>query len=312
MCFMDPALHFLKARQQMRTELRGRISELILNCETRIPTLPAIIYNILNVLRDEAASSRDLARIIRKDQSISFRLLKLANSAYYGCARQVDTLYRAIMVLGFNEVTTLAIGMSLFSSAQCDERGGLLAMNALWAHSICASMAAKSILKLLKANGCDSVKPCRELPVLMSALLHDIGKIIYTAHFQEEYANLLDTARKEKLPLNTLEEESLGMDHARLAGALMKRWNFPESVALPVLHHHSPLECRPCHTRNAMILAVSNYLAHEAGAGSSGNPLPVCPCSSIDGLGLDAGDLFILTESLKTGLQDIKGFLAAT
>ena len=293
----------------MHTRIREGTSNFISKYDMMLPTLPVIIHNMLNVMREETASSKDLVRIIRKDPAIAARILKLANSAYYGRSQQVDTLYRAIMMLGFNEVAVLAIGMSTFSDSQREGDGGPLSMNGLWAHSIGVSMACKGVLRTLATRTPGGVVSRRELPVLMAALLHDVGKIVYTLRFPEEYACLLDRAREENIPLEPLEEEAFGMDHARLAGALMDRWNFPASIVFPVYHHHNPAGCRPSHVWHARVLAVSNYLAHCAGAGESGGPAPVYPSTSLEALGLDAGDVPALIENVKKGLLDITRFL---
>gem|GEM_PF-6863819 len=153
----------------MRIELRGKKSDLVLNCETRIPTLPAIIYNIPNLVRDDAASWRDLAGVIRRDRFTSVRLLTLANSTCYGCSRPVGTSYRAIPLLEFSEMPTLAIGMSLFPAARCDEQVGLLPMNTLRPHGIGASIPSGDIQKRLKAQAPASIGSRRELPVLCIA-----------------------------------------------------------------------------------------------------------------------------------------------
>ncbi len=95
---------------------RETIIEIIRSRKTQIPTLPIVVSNILRVTADERSSASDLASFVEKDQAISNKVLRMANSAYYGLIREVETISRAITIIGFNEVVNLTVGMGVFST----------------------------------------------------------------------------------------------------------------------------------------------------------------------------------------------------
>ena len=139
--------------------IKEKITDLVRDRKTQIPTLPVVLNNIIRVASSEMASASDLADFIGRDQAMANKVLRLANSAYYRSSRQVDSITRAIVVIGFNEIVSLTIGMGVFSALSKSNLHGLLDMNELWLHAIGCSFAAKGLVR----RSFSRMQACEEL-----------------------------------------------------------------------------------------------------------------------------------------------------
>lgn len=296
--------------------IKERIMDLVRDPKTQIPTLPVVLSNILRVASSETASTSDLANFIRRDQAMANKVLRLANSAYFRSSRRVDSIMSAIIVIGFNEIVSLTIGMGVFSRLSKSNLHGLLDMNGLWLHAIGCSFAVKGLLKrsLSKNPGQQKGTPEKVSngeQVFLSALLHDVGKVIFAVYFPEEYRTVLREAAKARVPLDQKETELLGLDHARIAGLLMDRWNFPDSISLPSTYHHNPTVCPDPYKTYAMAVQVASFSCHVAEIGQSGNPRAAFSVGARDGLSLTTDDIKAVIEQLKAQRSAVEEFLAA-
>jgi HD-like signal output (HDOD) protein len=285
-------------------DVQGRILQLVAGKGTELPTLSVVVDNILKAASDERTTTDALADIIAYDQGVTNKLLKLANSVYYAQRSQVDTIHRAITVIGFDEIIGITLGMSVLSSFAEKNSGLGLDLKAMWIHSIGVATAAKEIAAKIKA---DIAKK-----VFIPGLLHDMGKIIFSIHFKPEYRQVRETAIETRRPLYRVESELLSMDHAMLSGLLMKRWHFPESILLPCRFHHNPEACPQAFRTHALIVNLANYLTHKAGIGHSGNPAPVAVRDAMERLGTTPQFLRLVIEKLSEQEQEIKEFFRIT
>ncbi len=296
--------------------IRERITDLVRDPKTQIPTLPVILNNIIKVASSEKASASELADFISRDQAMANKVLRLANSAYFRSSRQVDSIMRAIVVIGFNEIVSLTIGMGVFSALSKSNLHGLLDMNGLWLHAIGCSFAVKELQRRSLAGTRDgrraaSEKAVNEEQVFLSALLHDVGKVIFAVYFPEEYRTVLREAAEDEVPLDRKEREILGLDHARIAGMIMDRWNFPESISLPCSYHHNPNVCPPPYRTNAMAVQLASFTCHLAEIGQSGNPRAAFSMNVREGLSLTTDDIKAVIKQMKAQRSAVEEFLAA-
>lgn len=296
--------------------IRERIIDLVRDKRTQLPTLPVILTNILKVASDENASAGDLAAFIGKDQAMTNKVLRLANSAYYGLARKVDSIHRAISVIGFNEIVSVAVGMGVYKALNVTRRDSLLNMNDLWLHSIGCSFAAKEILATLPAtlksnNNNAPIRKPKGDEIFLSGLLHDIGKVLFIIYFAEPYRLVLGEAIKQQKPLDQKENELLGINHAQMAGLIMQRWNFPETLMLPSLYHHQPNACPQPYHMLAMVVQMADFVCHQAQVGQSGNPAVIYPDQASTTLGFKEKDVENQVNCLQQKRPAIEQFLTA-
>lgn len=284
-------------------DVKTKILKMVQKRESDLPTLPVVIDRIISVASDERTTTEELADIISYDQGMSNKLLKLSNSIYYAQKTKVETIKRSISVIGFDEIIGIALGMGILS-AVTDKSGLSLDMKALWIHGIGVATVSKELAR--------RTNPGIASKIFIPALLHDMGKVIFTMYFKEEYMKVRQFAIENKKPLYFAENAIFKLDHSILSALLMKRWNFPQSIMVPCRFHHTP-ESAPAKFRHqALIINLANYLTQKAGIGHSGNPVPVTIKNAPIKIGVNESILRLTIEQLKRKENDIKEFFKIT
>jgi len=212
----------------------------ILGSDPVLLSLPEVFMRIREVLSDPASTVEEASAVIGKDPSLTAKLIKLVNSAFYARTLRVsgglppgpvDTLSRAVMLLGLNQLSTLAMGVSvlpLFKNipAHCID------MRQFWRHSVGVGLVAKLIAVRL-----GDPSPER---FFVAGLLHDIGRLVLFKQAPDVAGEATARAAETGRLLLDVEREMLGFDHADLGGMLLHKWRFPESLEQAVWRHHDP------------------------------------------------------------------------
>lgn len=217
-----------------------------------LPTLPTVVVRIMEVAQDRGSNAKQLAEIVSNDQSVFARVLKLANSAFYGFSRQITNITQAVVVLGFDTVKSLALSITTFDSLSKLSQESSLDRETFWFHSIGTGMVAKAIGKELGLRDTGSL--------FVSGLLHDLGKVILDTYFQEHYAVVIDRLVAEGRAPREVEHEVLDIDHAEVGGWLAARWRFPESLVAPIAHHHNPGSADESRLQETLTIHLANIL----------------------------------------------------
>jgi len=268
----------------------------------QLPTLPSVLAQILATVAEPDASALDLGRHIAADQSLSAILLRLVNSAYYGFYRQINSVTKAIVILGFVEVRNLVVATTAFRALS----GGYSQYDRvqLWRHALATAMASERCATMLD-TGIEEAFVC--------GLLHDIGKVTLDMLYPEEFRAAADRAHSEGKFIRETERETFGMDHAEVGGLLGEHWNLPASVVDAIQYHHAPEESAQ-NPRQADLTAVANFIAYEAGIGESGNGCePLVPEAAISRLGASETQWRDICEDLRQvhgRIDEILGTLA--
>lgn len=228
-----------------------RIAEGILD----LPTLPTVVAKIVELVDNPRTNASTLARLISSDPALTARMLKLANSAYYGFPRRIGTINLAIVVLGFNTVRDLAISASLVERFNLAYEGGDLQTD-FWEHSVCTAVAARMVQRLGPAGAVGEA--------FVAGLLHDIGRLIIARYLPDEFERVRKETETSQRSLWNVELEVLGMSHSEVGGLLCRRWNLPEPISDAVTWHHLPLQRRDSDPLTC-IVHFSEYLAHRMG-----------------------------------------------
>lgn len=197
-----------------------------------ISTLPEVTSRITATIRDPKSTSKDLHRIISHDPALVTRILKLVNSAFYARTTKIDSVERAIVLLGFDGIHKLAIAASmgqLFKGVKLCP--GFTAKD-LWTHCIGVGVVAREMAKLIKK---EIAEEC-----FLAGLVHDVGLLATLQLYPEKLQQVCETAQKQQVPFCVLEQDIIGVDHQELGVALAERWGFPMSCHLAAQHHHHP------------------------------------------------------------------------
>ncbi|MCJ7601226.1 MAG: HDOD domain-containing protein [Desulfobulbaceae bacterium] len=196
-----------------------------------LPTLPAVASRINREMASESLNAKLLGEIIIDDTALAAKILRLANSAFYGLQKQVTTLNKAVMILGFNTVKNLALSVSIYSFFK-ERPGSPIDVKGLWLHSLGCAVAAKIITeKLNKKLGEDA---------FLFGILHDIGKIVSINAMPQDYEKILLLIRERHMPEGDAEMEVMGFNHQRLGSQLLEIWKFPDNIVQAVKYHHDP------------------------------------------------------------------------
>jgi HD-like signal output (HDOD) protein len=195
-----------------------------------IPSLPAVAARLMNLHAEGSLSLADVVKTVETDPGVASRLLRLANSAYYGFPRQVSTLERAVWILGRTTVTAVALGTTLLRPL-----GAAIppAAQALWVHAYLCAHGCRHLGRRLPLDSWRSAPDT----LFLAGLLHDVGKMLFLVRDLETYVRALEAAESREALLQR-ERELFGQDHAALGGAALETWEFPATLVGTVRHHH--------------------------------------------------------------------------
>jgi putative nucleotidyltransferase with HDIG domain len=238
--------------------------------EDSLPTISTMFEKIVHLLEDERSTISDIEKVVRLDQVIATRILKLVNSAFFGF-NNVTSISHAISLLGFKRVQNVVLSASLANVFDTEYSIGSLAVSDFWLHSIAAACISK-VLSERTGQG-----DPEELFTL--GLLHDIGKVLYLKAAPELFQALLERAHARCVSLNQQEEE-LGLSHALLGWFLCEKWNFPSKIGMVLKRHHRMTPEDEFALEEAVV-NMADYLALRLGIGSSGNKYPTAPGSVV-------------------------------
>lgn len=232
---MEEEAPFLLLTAQQNTSDAGDASspsldEMISNTQT-VASLPAIYNEIIEVVNDPRSSSADVANVISGDTGLTARLLRVVNSAMYGFPGKIDTVTRAITVVGMNELCELALATSVIK-AFGGTLGKVLNMSLFWKHSLCCGAIARILAGHMHLPSSERL--------FVNGLLHDVGRLVLFAQMPQRELRVIMTADESHRPVYSLERETFGYNHAEVGRALLSAWNLPEGHREVTAFHHSP------------------------------------------------------------------------
>jgi len=191
-----------------------------------LPTIPVVATRVMQMMEDMKTTADDLAKAVAADPAVAARVMKISNSAFYGCQRQIQTLSSAIVVLGYNTLKSLVVAASV---KQVYKPFGLTEQM-LWEHSFGAALAARIIAS--------KTKIVNEEEAFLAGLFHDIGKIIMNNLDHDKFHELMQRCYNEDIPFSEAEKDSFPFTHDEVGAFVIKKWNFPEVLTTAVLRHH--------------------------------------------------------------------------
>ena len=204
-----------------------RVTERIIG----LSALPTIVTQLIALVGDPRSSARQVARLISTDQALTAKILRVANSAFYGFPRKIATVQLAIVVLGFNAVKNLALSVTVLKRFSSGTDHRLFDRQRFWQHAIGCGVAARVLARRFGGH---------EGEAFVAGILHDIGKLILIEYAHDEFAEALELAERDGIAIAEAEETVLGVTHAEVGGWLAERWNLPEPLAQSISCHHQP------------------------------------------------------------------------
>ena len=217
-----------------------------------LPTLPMIAFEVSRLANDPLAGMSEIVRIIRNDPSMTSKILRVSNSAFYGMPRRVESLNMALVVLGMREVSNLVTSISVLKAFPAKDSNDLFVRETFWEHSagtgeIARVLSAKLQMRL---HGIE----------FTSGLLHNIGKIVLHQYYPNELSQAFKIVEQEHLPSIVAEQRVLGTDHAEVGAWLAEKWSLPNSIVESIRYHHQP-HLAPDHSVLTAIVHLASSLA---------------------------------------------------
>ena len=233
--------------------------EALLHSSHKMGTLPIVFHRLIEIINNPHASAADTAEIIATDPALSAKLLRLVNSPFYGLAARIDTISRAVAMVGTGQLVMLAMGATLLTAFK-GMPVSLVNMQTFWNHSIACGVAARLI-----AQKTGTPKP---EGYFVAGLLHDIARLLIFTQLPTHSLYILVEAKRRQVSVHSLEKETLGFTHEELGAHLLEGWRCPQDLVETIRTHHTPFARTP--QRDDVILPAANFLSQALGYGSSG------------------------------------------
>lgn len=226
-------------------EIVNRVDDLV--------SLPGVFIRINEMIESQDSTASEIGTVLSQDPGLTARLLRIANSPFYGLSKEVDSVSRAITIIGTQRLRDLVLATCAVEAFE-GIPNELITMDDFWSHSLYCALISKHLAEEAGIRESDSL--------FIAGLLHDIGELVMFREFPEKSQQaLLRELDKDDDPNMALsEKEIIGFDHAELGGAMVAHWNLPAVFVEPVSLHHRPKEATefPQHTA---IVHIANTLA---------------------------------------------------
>ncbi len=196
-----------------------------------IPTLPTVFSQLSDAMTNPRVSNDDVTKIISSDQAASIKVLKVVNSAFYGFAGRIDTISRAIMYLGLNEVRNLILALSVINLFKKNKTLLNFRPSEFWSHSIAVGIITRLVGSSIEVKNLENY--------FIAGILHDIGKLVFFEFAEEDYIKVLTFVEEKKCLIKDAEKEVFGFDHSTLGDLLCEKWKIPNSIRNAIRYHHS-------------------------------------------------------------------------
>ncbi|NOY53654.1 MAG: HDOD domain-containing protein [Deltaproteobacteria bacterium] len=240
--------------------MTATIEEVIMDaCD--LPAVPDVANKVMKLLADPNTSSAMICRTISDDSALTARILKISNSAFYGCLRTINNLQSAIVIIGYSAIRSLVIAVStkeVYKSFGLTER-------MLWEHSVGMGIASHILAKEAKISKVDDVFVC--------GLMHDIGKVIMNNSNRDLYNAVMERTYNEGITALEAEQDLFGFTHPEVGALVIKKWNLTDELEKAVQFHHNPTlvadEDEYILTLTA-IINLADMICHRLGVGTKG------------------------------------------
>ncbi|MBI2570679.1 MAG: HDOD domain-containing protein [Candidatus Schekmanbacteria bacterium] len=274
-----------------------------------IQAAPMIVSRVLAITSDEGSGSRDLEKAILADSETTAVVLRRANSPIFASVRKISSPGQAIIRVGFNEVRSLVLGLSVIKHFETQETVAGFDPLAFWKASLASAVLAKILARKVGLPGPDEC--------FIAGLLADFGKVILEQNFRDLFARSLSLATARGIPLATALQQVFGVDHTFVGSYVLEQWRFPKFLVDVVRIFNSPAKISsfPDETvrRSASVVRVARWAVQLYGMGDTGEHMIALALPEVaegmERIGSHLGDATL--GLLADEMTDLASFLGA-
>jgi len=263
------------------------LKKAILEAVDNLPPMPQVMHKAQAIINDPDSSMKDLEKLINTDQAFAIKVLRLANSAFYGRMKKVASIQDAAVVVGMKslgELITLSCAASLLNQSL---RGYDLPAQSLWQHSIGVAFGSKIIA--------GKKYPALVNDAFSAGLIHDAGKLILDEYLYERKTLFQEFMSDNEHRFLDAEREILGFDHAEIAAQVCEKWNFPKTISAAIRHHHRP--SRLGSNKLAYIVQVADQITSWIGMDTDGIILEISD-DSLEVVGVEVEEITQIADEV--------------
>ncbi len=256
-----------------------------------LPPMPHIASQVISKLSEPDSTPRDIHRLIIKDPALAARVLKVANSPYYGASRSISTLSDAVLFMGFDSIRSLimtAVLKGMFSNVGLSEK-------LIWEHAVGAGFAAR---KIGEEAGFQ-----RKEEAYLAGLMHDVGKAALLLRSPALMREIMQEVYNDGAYFYEVEQRKLGFTHADLGRMIADKWCFALDIEDSITNHHQPSLARSA-PELTQIVSMANSICHKLEVGPTRKPdLDISEMESAKALGLSRTSIDKILISVREALQ---------
>jgi signal transduction histidine kinase/HD-like signal output (HDOD) protein len=260
----------------MGDQLREKRVELILQQLEELPTLPAVAVRVLEVTGKDDSSAKEVIALISSDQSLTTRVLQLLHRADAGVRGDIDTVDRAVVMLGFDAVRSVVLAVSVFHALgqnAAERKGVHFSRDEFWKHSVAVACCAELLAERLP--GPDALEPeISRSEAFVCGLLHDLGKVALDAALPKSFDRVVEATDLLRGNIADLERSIIGLDHMVVGKRLAERWGLPTTIRECIWLHGQAPEALPQTVKSPKLvnlITLADVLVREQHLGYSGN-----------------------------------------
>lgn len=291
-----PAIDLRRQSVPSCAVMEERIRELLQDVEGLV-TLPDVFVRINRMVEDPDSTAADIADAVSRDPAFTARLLRIANSPFYGFPSAIETAPRAVTVIGTRQLGHLALAISVTRTFE-GLPNELVSMENFWRHSLFCALSARFLAR--------QSSRCNPDAAFTAGLLHDIGELVIFNRLPAQAGDVLQKVLDsgDELPVYRAEQEVMGFDHARLGGELARRWNLPPLLQECIACHHDIAQAQN-HPVETAVVHLANILALMAEIDTL-DPADVAPADpqAWDIAGLDAAAIEPTVRAVRTEIAE--------
>ena len=262
---LERAKRLLNATQKRhsaeQTKQKQTVADILKGIK-ELPTLPAVLTEIQDLAQDPNTTAETFGQTISLDLSITSKVLRMANSAFFGVRRKVTSIRDAITLLGFETVRNVALVTASFELLKGEPGTQAFDRLGFWLHSIGCGAIAKVLCGHLRIERSD---------YFTAGIMHDMGKVVLDAFFSEHFAGVVKVVKEEQIPIREAEKKVLGVTHAEIGRYVARRWKLPPELVEAIAFHHEPDKAEE-DPQLVSLAHLSDIMARRLRVGSGGDP----------------------------------------